>query len=257
MQEKNELSIPMAIIGAGLIIGLVIFMTFHKSEPAPATNSDSKTSTISYKPVSNSDHILGDSTAPITLIEFSDLECPFCKTFEVTMNSLMQTYGKTSQLAWVYRHFPLNIHPKAPKEAEASECATELGGNDGFWKFTEGVFAITNSNNSLDEAKLPEIAKNIGLDVNKFNTCLSSGKYTATVNDQSNDALSAGARGTPYNILVLKKSLSSTAEANINSYIVANNFGQYVSILPSKKEIVVNGAVPLEFLKQVIEYILK
>jgi protein-disulfide isomerase len=203
------------------------------------------------------DHILGDPNASIVVVEFSDLECPFCKNFESTMNSLLSTYGKSGQLAWVYRDFPLNIHPRSEKESEASECANELGGNDAFWKYTEAVFATTTSNNTLDPQKLPIIAGNIGLDVAKFNTCLSSGKYAALITDQTNDALAAGARGTPYSVMLLKYPLSSDAENNINNFVASNQLSGNVMISGDKKEIVINGALPLQLVKQVVDYILK
>jgi protein-disulfide isomerase len=87
------------------------------------------------------DHVLGDPNANIVIIEYSDLECPFCQRFHDSMLQVMDEYGKKGEVAWVYRHFPLdNIHPNARKQAEGAECATELGGNDGFWKLVDGIF---------------------------------------------------------------------------------------------------------------------
>src|SRR5207245_631799 len=101
-----------------------------------------------------------------------------------------------------YRHYPLaSLHPKAHKEAEATECAAEQGGNDMFWKYIDKVFSITPSNNGLDPAELPKIAKDLGLDVNAFNACLSSGKYAAKIDVSIADAEKAGAQGTPYSVV--------------------------------------------------------
>ncbi|MCI0542492.1 thioredoxin domain-containing protein [bacterium] len=101
--------------------------------------------------VNPGEHILGNPNAEIFIIEYSDLECPFCKRFHETMKQAMEQYGKDGQVAWVYRHFPLDaIHNKARKEAEATECAGELGGNDMFWKYTNKLMEITPSNNQLD-----------------------------------------------------------------------------------------------------------
>lgn len=92
------------------------------------------------KPVTSADHIRGDINAPVKIVEFSDIDCPFCKRFHTTMLEVMNTYGKEGKVAWVYRHFPLTqLHPDAANKAEASECVAELGGNDKFWEFVDGL----------------------------------------------------------------------------------------------------------------------
>jgi protein-disulfide isomerase len=96
------------------------------------------------------------------------------------------------------------LHSKAPKEAEALECAGELGGNDGFWKFLDRLNEVTPGNDGLDPAQLPIIAKFVGINVDKFNTCYSSGKFAAKVQQQYDDAVKSGGRGTPYSVLVGK-----------------------------------------------------
>jgi protein-disulfide isomerase len=89
-------------------------------------------------PVSEADHMMGNSSAQVYLIEYSDLQCPYCQKFHPTATQIKEEYD---QLAWVYRHFPLDsIHPKARPAALASECVTELGGNEAFWKFVGEVF---------------------------------------------------------------------------------------------------------------------
>ena len=93
--------------------------------------------------VSEQDHILGSLDAPVKLVEYSDLQCPFCGRFHPTMQRVAKEYG--DQVAWVYRHFPLeSIHPNARPLANAAECAANLGGNDGFWKFIDAVFGEMN-----------------------------------------------------------------------------------------------------------------
>ena len=119
----------------------------NKKVVAPTTNNEVKGININLKPISAEDHILGKLDAPIIIVEYSDLECPFCKVFHRTMHEVMDKYGKDNKVAWIYRQFPIDsLHSKARKEAEATECANELGGNDGFWKFTDEVFGTTNSN---------------------------------------------------------------------------------------------------------------
>lgn len=156
-----------------------------------------------FRPVdTKTDHIRGDANAAVTILEWSDLECPFCKRFHDTMRETMEGYK--GKVRWVYRHFPLRqLHSKAAKEAEAAECAAELGGNDGFWNYLDRLFAITPSNDGLDAAELPKIATAIGLNQKKFETCLSSGKYAQRVSEDEQDAVGAGGRGTPYSVVIV------------------------------------------------------
>ena len=109
------------------------------------------------------------------------------------------------KVAWVYRHFPLDsLHPKARKEAEATECAWELGGNTAFWKYVDKVYEVTPSNNGLDLALLPKLATDIGLDKAKFESCLESGKYAEKISKQVEDAVNSGGRGTPFSVVIAK-----------------------------------------------------
>lgn len=147
------------------------------------------------------DHVRGPRDAPVKLIEFGDTECPLCKRLHPTMKRLVDDYR--SQVAWVFRHFPIEeIHPKAPKEAEASECAAELGGEAKFWAYLDRLYEITPSNNRLDPAELPRIAQHVGLARAPFEQCLKSGRHAARIAADVTDALAAGAPGTPYTVIV-------------------------------------------------------
>ena len=97
------------------------------------------------RPVSTDrDHIYGNPDAAISLIEYSDFECPFCKNFHATAKKLVDAYD--GQVNWVYRHYPLDFHnPGAQSQAEASECANEIGGNDMFWLYTNAIYERTTS----------------------------------------------------------------------------------------------------------------
>ncbi|HJX17810.1 MAG TPA: thioredoxin domain-containing protein [Acidiferrobacterales bacterium] len=153
------------------------------------------------EPVSARDHVRGPRTAPVKLIEFGDTECPLCKRLHPTMKRLVDDYR--GQVAWVFRHFPIaEIHPKAPKEAEATECAAELGGEVKFWAYLDRLYEITPSGNRLDPVELPRIAQYIGLERAPFEQCLASGRHTARVAADVVDGFAAGAPGTPYTVIV-------------------------------------------------------
>lgn len=210
-KKKDDLSIPLAIIFAGVLVaGAIIFS--DNTHPAlalkgpsvpdrQAVGADSSDAPVAELALRPGDHVLGNPDADVLIIEYSDTECPFCKKFNETMTAVMEQYGKTGTVAWVYRYFPLDqIHPKSRKEAEALECANELGGNDAFWKYVDKIFEITPANNGLDPGELPVIANTIGLDVARFNACLSSGKYADRIQKDFESGVNIGVRGTPYTV---------------------------------------------------------
>lgn len=206
---NDKYSIPGAIVLAGIVIaGAILFARAPVQRPSasatPIVQPPVAVATpaavlakIEFRPVEPSrDHIRGDVNAPITLIEYSDLECPFCKIFHASLQQVLQEYP--GKVRWVYRHFPLaQLHPKAAKEAEAAECA-----GDKFWEFVDGVFAVTPSNDGLDPAELPKIARRVGLDVPAFEKCVSDGAKTQLVQEDLADAEKAGGQGTPYTVIV-------------------------------------------------------
>lgn len=209
-KSQNPYLIPLSIIFAGMFVaGAVYFSGPSGTTPNkvagtndPGTNpTPAESGEITFRPISEEDHIRGDRNAPVKIIEYSDTECPFCKSFHPTMQRAVDEYD--GQVAWVYRHFPLDqIHSKARKEAEATECANELGGNDAFWAYVDRLFEVTPSNDGLDLKQLPEIAAYVGLNRSAFQSCLDSGKYADHVADDLQDAINAGGQGTPYSIVI-------------------------------------------------------
>lgn len=192
-----------------IIIGSIIIAWSVRSDAAtapvksvPSAPAVASASLKNIRPLSPTDHILGNRSAKVVLVEYSDTECPFCKTYHKTLHQLVDNYGK--DIAWVYRHNPLAIHPKAQKEAEATECAAELGGNEKFWAYIDRLFAITPSNNKLDPAELPKIAVYVGLNEKAFNDCLASGKHAARIEADRLEIVNAGQTGTPSAVLMTK-----------------------------------------------------
>lgn len=146
------------------------------------------------------DPVLGDPNAPITMIEFSDYECPFCKRhFTQTLPKLKEKYIDTGKVKLVYRDFPLGFHdPLATKEAMGANCAREQGNDETYFAYHDLIFENTNSNGrGLQEEKLYDFADELGLDRIKFTECLDSGKYKDEVAKDIADGRSAGVSGTP------------------------------------------------------------
>lgn len=210
--QKNNPAIPAAIIIAGVLIAGAVMLSGGKPSSNTVTNQQPQVAAKEtgdldkMKLVTPEDHIRGDVNAPVKIVEYSDTECPFCKRFHSTMQQVVNEYGNNGKVAWVYRHFPLDqLHSKARKEAEATECAAELGGNDKFWAYLDRLMEITPANNGLDPAELPKIAEYVGLDKNKFNECLSSGKYAQKIEEHVQNAVATGGNGTPWSIVVSAK----------------------------------------------------
>lgn len=145
--------------------------------------------------VTDQDHIRGNKDASVTIVEFSDFECPFCGRFAPTIDQAMAEYGDKVRL--VYKHFPLeSIHPMARPTAEASECASEQGK---FWEFHDKVFA--NQELLSNEYLTKTLPSELGLDAAKYNTCVTSGKYSQRVDDDYQLGLTAGVQGTPHTLI--------------------------------------------------------
>jgi protein-disulfide isomerase len=135
---------------------------------------------------------LGRPGAPVTVIEFSDYACPFCQRFfAATFPRLKQDYIDTGKIRYVFRDFPLDIHPEARKAAEAAHCAGEHGK---YWEMHDVLFQ---NQRALAPAQLAAYAAKIGLNRRKFDQCLTSGRHSARVDRGLADGAAAGVRGTP------------------------------------------------------------
>lgn len=194
--------ISLSIIIAGLIIGgAVIFSGKNNGSssqlaqvrPEQDQNNAPKTPPPKAEVSVDDDPFLGNEEAPVTVIEFSDFECPFCKRFHnSTLDQLISDYVDTGKIKFVYRDFPLtSIHPNAQKAAEAAECADDQGK---FWKMHDLLF---DRSPALSEDKLTNYAEELGLNVEQFQDCLASGKYADEVGKDFADGLAAGVNGTP------------------------------------------------------------
>ena len=137
--------------------------------------------------------MLGKKDAPLTLVEFSDYQCPFChKFFQATLPELKTTYIETGKVRYVFRDFPLDqTHPHARKAAEAAHCAGEQGK---YWEMHDLLFQ---NQQALEVEKLKAHARSLQLESAAFDACLEQGKYTDKVQKNYEDGAAAGVRGTP------------------------------------------------------------
>ncbi len=137
--------------------------------------------------------VKGDENAPVTIIEFSDFECPFCKRFfDDTLAQIEKEYIETGQVKFYYRDFPLtSLHPQAETAAMAARCANE---QDAFWAYHDTIFE---NQGKLGDELYTDWALDLGLDIDQFEECLDSEKFADAVDKDSKDGSAAGVNGTP------------------------------------------------------------
>lgn len=208
--QQTSPAIPIAIITGFALIALAIFFTSNNKEEPVVRNIVEKTSETATvtdgvsRPVDETDYIRGNPNAPILMVEYSDYDCPFCKQFHATMNQIMDEYGVTGQLGWVYRQFPLaQLHPNSPKISAAALCVGEIGGNDAFWLFSDEIFEGREIDSQTNITKLPQYAEQAGVSLDDYTACVNSDRMQSEVEASIQDGFNAGARGTPYTVLTV------------------------------------------------------
>ncbi len=138
------------------------------------------------------DYFRGSADAPVTIMEYSDFQCPFCSRFYSDTLPLIETnYIDTGKAKLIYRDFPLSFHANAQKAAEAAECAGEQGK---FWEMHDKLYE---NQQSLSDSSFKTWAAEIGLDSATFDDCLDSGKYASEVAKDAQDGQAEGISGTP------------------------------------------------------------
>lgn len=195
-------SLLLNIVFAWMLFGGGNFLTAKKTVAVADTADNKPNPTVQVQPapelsgpeqdfqISKNDHVRGDFNAPVTLVEFSDFECPYCGRHYPTMKSVLEDYPGKVRL--VYKHFPLSFHANSQKAAEASECASEQGK---FWEYHDTLFE--KQQNGYSVGKFKQWAGELGLQQNKFDDCLDSGKYADKVKTDEQEGQSKGVNGTP------------------------------------------------------------
>lgn len=190
----NILFLPL-FFAIGLLVGYAVWgrSATQRADPAQAANpADSQAQEVKRYPVEvDDDPVLGAADAPITIIEFSDYQCPFCKRwFDQVYFQLLETYG--DQIRLVFRDLPLtNIHPEAQPAAEAANCAHEQGA---FWDYHDRLFG---AEEGLSSQAYLSYASQAGLDMARFEQCVAERRYQAEVEADLAYAVNLGVNSTP------------------------------------------------------------
>jgi protein-disulfide isomerase len=237
-KNKDYLLPASILIAAALIAGAVFFnagkQTGNNNEENNVVGNEAKNPNVAserlpknVRPISDKDHKLGPDSAPIKIIGFTDLECPYCKEYHLVLKQVMKEMP--GKIQFILRNFPLAaLHKQAKQEAIATECAANLGGENAFWNYVDKIFESTKSNDGLDLTLLPKFATEVGIDQEDFKKCLTSGKFDKLIQTNIDDGNNSGLQGTPYSV------------------VIAPN-GQYLPL---------NGYMPVEQFKTAMEEVL-
>lgn len=169
MSKKILLISALVVIVVGSLIAYV-----NKDEVSNTTQSISSKVTLTEQ-----DHFLGSRSATVKIVEYAEVECPYCKKLHPILLRILSEYE--GKVALVYRHFPLTIHPKSFNQAVAMECVAETKGDPGFFEYLDKLYEATPSNNNFDLAVLPRLAEEMGIQEDKFVECLSSDRYRTRI----------------------------------------------------------------------------
>ncbi len=190
-------------LGFALVAGAILFKTSPSN--SSLTNVVS-TNQVADKPVeinveqirrAENPHLYGNPEAAITIVEFSDFECPYCARLHPTLKQVVDE--SNGEIAWEYRHLPLPNHRNAFAGAVASECVTEQLGSDGFWLFTEVLFGNIGSHS---QEFFANEAQKLGVNLSEFEACVKNPDIAKIVQDDLEIAQSSGGNGTPFNVII-------------------------------------------------------
>ncbi len=196
------------ILGAALVLTVYFGFFNEGTQPSPTgrvvdtgnqPNPTPPSEPSQVRASIDDDAVLGDENAPVTIIEFSDYQCPFCERFwSQTLPQIKSQYIDTGKVKLVYRDFPLeSIHPMAAPAALAAECVGEQG-DEAYFKMHDKIFG---NQQALSPDNLKQWAKDLGYDIDN---CFDSGQFRSEVQKDLQDATSSGGRGTPYFVIMGK-----------------------------------------------------
>ena len=223
----NKLSIPMAVIVAGILIAGAILLKGTQSPSVQVNTDDIKSITIA--PIGEEDMTLGNQNAEVALVLYEDFQCPFCGAIsglesntpaidylkQIDPNwtpflSGLNEYIKRGDVLLVYRDWAF-LGPESIRSAEAARCAKEQGK---FWEYHDFLYSHQNGENkgNFSDVNLKSFAKNLGLNTTSFDQCLDGNKYTKAVMDSREEGTAAGVKGTPKGFILKKGKLVDTID---------------------------------------------
>jgi len=232
-QQNTSSAVPLAIIFGFCMIALAVYFSNsgkNKTKPPQDLLAEESYFINQIKTVDEKDYIRGNPNAPILLIEYSDYECPTCVEFHASLKKIMNEFGASGKVAWVYRQFPVsNIFPNSNKLSETALCVGEIGDNNAFWKFTDYIFTNRQADDLTDMTKLEESVKETGVDRDLFESCIRNGRNKKLLEKSSSEALAAGIENLPHTFVVIgdeSKSISGAVSYTVVRQIVKDLIDQ-------------------------------
>ena len=196
---RSAYTIPLAIVAAGLILSGAVYLTLKGDAPiSPRAGNPAL-----MRPVDSTDHILGNPSAKVKIVEYSDFDCPHCQTFHATLHQLINDYAASGSLAWIFRDFAITeLHPNAKKHAEAAECVARTAGNEAYWKFADALF----QNQPALPTQYAEFARAAGASPEAVAACIQDAAALVgpSIDAERQNALDIGAPGTPYSLIIVE-----------------------------------------------------
>ena len=195
---KNQTLIALSIIIAGGLVAGAVIMNANQTNP-PIAGSDHTTTQEhapdSFRTISENDFIYGNPDAKVTVVEFSDYECPFCSRLHPALKELVDS--RPDDVNWVYRDFP--VHKEAWNTSYAANCVGQIAGNDAFWQYSDIMFE---NQRNLDQDFYVETAQKFGVSETDLSACMATSEVQDTVQSHYTEAQRSGARGTPFSIVI-------------------------------------------------------
>ncbi|MDD9952848.1 MAG: thioredoxin domain-containing protein [Candidatus Woesearchaeota archaeon] len=200
-QARGVRGTPSFWVGDELVVGAVPFEQLKAkvdeklsgvAAPAPAPTPSAPAAPAARVDVADGSFVMGDNDASVTLVEFTDYQCPFCKrAHDQSVKQVISEYVDTGKVRYSVRHFPLGFHQHAQKASEAAECVGREGGADKFWAYHDVLFV---NQAALDVPSLKQYADDMGVDID---SCLDDGDFEAKVKADFTAGQQAGVSGTP------------------------------------------------------------
>jgi protein-disulfide isomerase len=241
--SSDKLSVPMAIIVAGLLIGGAILLK-GSSPTQPLPTTDNKNTETTLAPVTTKDRTMGDTNAKVTLVMYEDFQCPFCGAISGLqtdseaisylkngdpkwtpfMPEILTNYVNTGKVLFVYRDFAF-LGDESTKASEAARCAED---QNKFWEYHDYLYAHQKGENqgNFSNANLKMFAKTLGLDQSSFDKCLDSDQYAQAIADSNKEGANAGISSTPKGFILLNGKVVSTIDGAEPYYMVKEKIDQ-------------------------------
>jgi protein-disulfide isomerase len=195
MNNTTLIAVTIIICG-GIVAGAVILGGNHGAAiPQQAHQAMAANSQEPFRPLSDSDFLYGNKDAKVTIVEFSDYECPFCGRLHPTLKELVDS--RPEDVNWVYRDFP--VHKEAWNTSYAATCVGKIAGNEAFWEYSNTMFA---NQRKFDQEYYEEVAQGFGVSPTDLQTCMALDETKQIVADHFAEAQRSGGRGTPHSVII-------------------------------------------------------